>query len=74
MSESEVDLCVANLAGETVPTVEVCPNLSVMEVLQAEVDGRSVWGERQDADEAVQTESVRLFNCLVIDAIYRPGL
>ena len=39
MSEAEADLCVANLADETVATVEVCPNLSVLEVLQAELDG-----------------------------------
>ena len=71
MAEAEADLCVANRAGETVPTVEVCPNLSVLEVLQAELDSKSVWSEKQDADEAVQTESVRLFISLVIDAMYR---
>ena len=71
MSEAEADLCGANLAGETVPTVEVCPNLTVLEVLQAELDGRSVWGERHDVDDVVQTENVRLFICLVVDAIYR---
>ena len=71
MSVTESDRCVANLAGEMVPVVEVCPNMSVVEVLQAELNGRSVWGESQSIDGVVQTESVRLFVCLVVDAIYR---
>ena len=64
-------MCVASLAGEAVPAVELCPNLSVAEVLRAELDGRSAWGESQEAEDEMQTESVRLFVCLVIDAIYR---
>ena len=71
MSVTESDRYVANLAGEMVPVVEVCPNMSVVEVLQAELNGRSVWGESQSIDGVVQTESVRLFVCLVVDAIYR---
>ena len=71
MSSVEADLCVANLAGEAVPTVESCPNLSVVEVLQAEAAGRPVWDSEQNAQDGVQTESVRLFICLVVDAMYR---
>ena len=71
MSVTESDRCVADLAGEMVPVVEVCPNMSVEEVLQTELNGRSVWGESQSIDGVVQTESVRLFVCLVVDAIYR---
>ena len=71
MSEAESKMCVTSLAGEAVPAVELCPNLSVAEVLRAELDGRSAWGESQEAEDEMQTESVRLFVCLVIDAIYR---
>ena len=71
MSVTESDRCVADLAGEMVPVVEVCPNMSVEEVLQTELNGRSVWGESQSIDGVVQTESVQLFVCLVVDAIYR---
>ena len=42
MSESEADGCAAMLAGEKVPLVEACPNLSVIEALQTESEGRSV--------------------------------
>ena len=42
MSESEAEACAALLAGESIPVVEVCPNLSVLEVLRLEMEGRSL--------------------------------
>ena len=71
MSESEADACAAMLAGENVPLVEICSNLSVLETLQIESEGRSVWGHAQDVDVDSHAESVRLFVCLVVDAICR---
>ena len=53
------------------PLIEACPNATVLEALQIESEGKSVWGEKQDADDVDQIESVRLFICLVVDAIYR---
>ena len=71
MSTAEADLCSSALAGETVPIVEACPGVTVVEALQIEASGGSVWGERQQAEDSDQSESVRLFVCLVVDAIYR---
>ena len=61
MSVTESDRCVANLAGEMVPVVEVCPNMSVAEVLQAVLNGRSVWGESQSIDGVSRP---KVFGCL----------
>ena len=71
MSEAEADACAGMLSGESVPVVEKCPSVSIYEALQTEAAGDSVWGNQQGLDDVDQTESVRLFVCLVIDAIYR---
>ena len=61
----------ALLAGVTVPVVERCPDATPAEVFQLELDGKSVWDdlERDETDGLERT--VRLFLCLVIDALYR---
>ena len=71
MSESKSEACAAMLVGETVPIVESCPSVTVLEALQTEAAGRSVWGELRAVDDDQHIESVRLFVCLVADAIYR---
>ena len=71
VSKAEADVCSAALTGETVPLIETCPNVTVLEAQHIESGGGSVWGARQGADGVDQTESVRLFVCLVIDAVYR---
>ena len=71
MSKSEADECNATLIGEAVPVIEVCPNVTVLEALQIESAGGSVWGAMRSSDDVDQTESVRLFVCLVINAIYQ---
>ena len=70
MSEAEADACAGMLSGESVPVVETCPSVSIYEALQTEAAGGSVWGSQQGSDDVDQTESGRLFVCLVIDAIY----
>ena len=60
MSESEADACAAMLAGENVPLVEACPNLSVIEALQTESEGRSMWG---DVQEVIKTGKQKVFDC-----------
>ena len=67
MSEAEAEACAALLAGESNPVVEVFPNLSVLEVLRLEVGGRSLWGDTQEVDEDSQSQSIRLFVCLVVE-------
>ena len=71
MSERESEACAAMLVGETVPIVESCPSVTVFEALQTEAAGRSVWGDLRAVDGNQHIESVRLFMCLVVDAIYR---
>ena len=71
MSETEANAYATTLAGETVPVVESCPSVTVIEALQTEAAGRSVWGELCAVDDSEQLESVLLFVCLVVDAIYR---
>ena len=71
MSKSEADECNATLIGEAVPVIDFRPNVTVLEALQIESAGGSVWGATRSSDDVDQTESVRLFVCLVIDAIYR---
>ena len=51
MSESESEACAAMLVGETVPIVESCPSVTVIEALQTEAAGRSVWGELRAVDD-----------------------
>ena len=71
MSERESESCAAMLVGETVPIMESCPSVTVIEALQTEAAGRSVWGKLRAVDDDQHIESVRLFVCLVADAIYR---
>ena len=59
-----------NLGGVTVPFVETCPALSVLEVFDLEGTGRPVWCEETE-DDAWPERTVRLFVCLVVDALYR---
>ena len=61
----------ALLEGVTVPVVERCPDATPAEVFQLELEGKSVWDdlERDETDGLERT--VRLFLCLVIDALYR---
>ena len=71
MSESEAAAFTATLIGESVPQIEVCPDVTVIEALRIEAEGRSVWSDGSDVSEDRQVESVRLFLCLVVDAMYR---
>ena len=71
MSKAEADVCGAALTGESVPLIETCPDVTVLEALQIEASDGSVWGARQGSEDVDQTESVRVFVCLVIDAVYR---
>ena len=71
MSQAEADVCGAALLGESVPLIETCPDVTVLEALQIEASDGSVWGTRRVAEDDDHTDSFRLFVCLVIDAIYR---
>ena len=71
MSKSEADECSAALIGEAVPVLEACPNVTVLEALQIESAGGSVWGVLRGSDDVDQTESVRLFVCSIEIAILR---
>ena len=57
-----------NLGGVVVNFVVTCPALSVLEVFELEGAGRSVWGEETE-DDAWRERTVRLFVCLVVDAL-----
>ena len=69
MSESEAAAFTATVIGESVPQIEVCPAVTVIEALRTE--GRSLWSDGLDVSEDRRVESVRLFLCLVVDAMYR---
>ena len=71
MSDAESAAFVSTVAGESVPQVEVCPDTTVLEALHIEAEGGSVWRDESEASEDRQVESVRLFLCLVVDAVYR---
>ena len=71
MSEAEAAAVTPTLVGESVPQMEVCPDVTVMEALRIEAEGRSVWSDVSDEPEDRRVESVRLFLCLVVDAMYR---
>ena len=71
MTEAESAAFVSTVAGESVPQVEVCPDTTVLEALHIEAEGGSVWRDGSEASEDRQVESVRLFLCLVVDAVYR---
>ena len=71
MSESEAAAFTATVIGEKVPHIEVCPDVTVIEALRLEAEGRSVWRDGSDVSEDRRVESVQLFFCLVVDAMYR---
>ena len=73
MKTEEASECRTRLGGVTVPYVEQCPSLSVLEVFELEQAGRSVWGEDLHDDNWPE-RTVHLFVCLVIDAVYRDCL
>ena len=70
MTNEESAECRANLGGVTVPFIETCPSLSVLEVLELEGAGQPVWGEDEEGEESPE-KTVRLFVCFVVDALYR---
>ena len=70
MTTDESAECRVNLEGVTVPFVETCPAFSVLQVFKLEGAGRPVWGEETE-DDAWPERTVRLFVCLVLDALYR---
>ena len=71
MSEAESAAFVSTVAGESVLQAEVCPDTIVLEALHIEAERGSVWRDGSEASEDRQVESVRLFLCLVFDAVYR---
>ena len=71
MSEADSTAFALTMAGESVPQVEVCPDTTVLEALQIEAEGGSVWRDGSEVSEDRKVENVRLFLCLVVDAMYR---
>ena len=61
----------ALLEGVTVPVVESCPDVTPAEVFQMELAGKPVWDDLEQDESEGQERTVRLFLCLVIDALYR---
>ena len=61
----------ALLEGKTVPVVERCPDVTPAEVFQMELAGKPVWEDLEQDESEGQERTVRLFLCLVIDALYR---
>ena len=55
----------------TVPIVERCPDVTPAEVFQMELAGKPVWEDLEQDESEGQERTVRLFLCLVIDALYR---
>ena len=70
MTHEEVDECQGQLEGVAVPQIERCPDFTVTEVLRLEHDDRAVWDDSQPGDNG-RKRAIRLFVCLVLDAIYR---
>ena len=54
MSEAEAEACAALLAGESIPVVDVYPNLRVLEMLWLEMERKSVSWDTQEVDEDSQ--------------------
>ena len=71
MSAADSSNQAALLEGVTVPIVEKCPIATPSEVFKLELDGKPVWGNLDCSDTNDQERTVRLFLCLVIDALYR---
>ena len=61
----------ALLEGVTVSVVERCPDVTPAEVFQMELAGKPVWEDLEQDESEGQERTVRLFLCLVIDALYR---
>ena len=70
MTNEESAECRVNLGGVTVPFIETCRSLSVLEVLELEGAGQPVWGEDEEGEDWPE-KTVRLFVCFVVDALYR---
>ena len=51
MSEAEAAAVTPTLVGESVPQIEVCPDVTVIEALRIEAEGRSVWSDVSDEPE-----------------------
>ena len=60
----------ATLDGVTVPFMEICPSLSVLEVFELEGSGQPVWEEEKEGEDWPE-RTMRLFVCCVLDALYR---
>ena len=71
MSTSDSATQAALLKGVTVPVMERCPDVTPAEVFQLELEGRPVWDDLERDETDSQERTVRLFLCLVIDALYR---
>ena len=71
MSTCDSAIQAALLEGVTVPVVERCPDVTPAEVFQLELEGRPVWDDLERDETDSQERTVRLFLCLVIDALYR---
>ena len=72
MRVAEAAQMVEELRGLSVPDVEVCPSLSVQDVFRIESGGGSIWSST--VQEVPDTErSLRMFLCVVVDALYRGG-
>ena len=67
MSVSDSVAQSALLEGVTVPIVERCPDVTPAEVFQM----KPVWEDLEQDESEGQERTVRLFLCLVIDALYR---
>ena len=71
MSVSDSVAQSALLEGVSVPIVERCPDVTPAEVFQMELAGKPVWENLEQDESEGQERTVRLFLCLVIDALYR---
>ena len=72
MRVAEAAQMVEELRGLSLPDVEVCPSLSVQDVFRIESGGGSIWSSTMQ--EVPDTErSLRMFLCVVVDALYRGG-
>ena len=70
MTSDESAECRVNLEGVSVPFLETCPSLNVVEVFELEGAGRPVWGDEEEGEDWPE-RTVRLFICFVVDALYR---
>ena len=59
------------LEGVTVAVVEKCPDFNTAEVFKLELEGKSVWDDLSDIEMNNHERTVRVFLCLVVDALHR---